>query len=167
MEVRRSLFADIPRILEIYSESKKFMAQNGNPTQWPEGYPSPELVEADVAENGYVVIDGGEIVGVFVFAENTDEAAYNNIDGAWENDEPYAVIHRCATGGTRGGVGRFILDWCFNKFSNIRVDTHESNVPMKSLLEKTGYHYCGKIWYEGYGERLAFQRVAYQKYRGE
>lgn len=157
MEIRRTQKKDIQKVMEIYEESRNFMYKNGNQTQWPSSYPSRELIEGDVEKDGYVVVDGDEILGVFVLSGT--EEAYNVIDGAWLNDKPYRTVHRLASGGTRSGVGRFALEWCFNKAGNVRIDTHEDNTPMRKLLEKNGYKYCGKIVYENYGERLAFQKI--------
>lgn len=159
MKIRRTEEKDIDIIMNIYETARKFMKENGNGTQWGDSFPTRELIEGDVLKDGYVVIDDKDILGVFVLNENTHELAYDRITGAWLNDKPYAVIHRLTTGGTHKGVGQFILDWCFNKFNNIRIDTHENNIPMKNLLIKNGYVYCGKIYYVGYGERVAFQKI--------
>ena len=44
-----------------------------------------------------------------------------------------------------------------NSYPNI--DTHENNTPMRNLLIKNGYKYCGKIQLSGgFGERMAFQK---------
>ena len=164
MKIRRTEKKDIDVIMNIYERAKKFMAENGNKTQWGGSYPDIKLVEIDVEKDGYVIVEDDQIIGVFVLEENAKEPAYRNIDGAWLNDKPYAAIHRCASSGTNKGVGQFLLDWCFNKVDNICIDTHEDNIPMKNLLNKNGYTYCGKIHYTAedygidYGERIAFQK---------
>ena len=81
------------------------------------------------------------------------------IKGKWLDDEPYGVIHTMASGGARSGAGQFILDWCLDKKENIRLDTHKDNSPMRNLLAKNGYQYCGVVTLEGRGERLAFQKT--------
>lgn len=158
MLVRRSQEKDINAIMKMYEKSRKYMKENGNPTQWGDTFPSLELVKKDILKDGYVVIENVQIIGVFVLEENAHEHAYEVIDGNWLNEKPYAVIHRLATGGTHKGVGKFILEWCFKKFNNIRIDTHEDNIPMKNLLYKNGYKYCGKICYKDHGERIAYQK---------
>ena len=160
MEVCRSQTHDLKMICKIYENAKSFMAQNGNPTQWGKGYPNIELVKADIEKGGYVVVEDEQIVGAFVFVEDACEEVYDNIDGAWLNCKSYGVIHRCATSVARNGVGQLILEWCFNKQGNIRIDTHRNNLPMLNLLKKNGYEYCGKVQYAvSDGERLAFQKV--------
>ena len=49
MEIIKANETHIPEILEIYAKARKFMKENGNPTQWEEGYPSREIVEKDIA----------------------------------------------------------------------------------------------------------------------
>ena len=59
---------DLDRILEIYEAARKFMAENGNPTQWNNGYPTRELLETDIRLNRlYSISRNGEICGAFVF----------------------------------------------------------------------------------------------------
>ena len=171
MRIRRTKEADIPRVLEIYDYAKKFMAENGNPNQWRGNYPSIDDVRRDIKNGGYVIAKESEgekpdkenleeeILGVFVLEENAHELAYDTIEGSWLNDEPYAVIHRCATLHNHKGIGQFFMDWCIKKVNNIRVDTHEDNLPMLKFLEKNNFIYCGKVVYESVGERLAFHLV--------
>lgn len=136
------------------------MAANGNPTQWGDSSPPVENVMSDAENNGYVVIEDGRIIGVFYFEENAHEPAYDSIEGSWINDEAYAVVHRCAVIENTRGIGQLILDWCFGRYNNIRIDTHEDNTPMKNLLSKNGYVYCGKVMYN----KVNGERIAYQKY---
>ena len=53
MKVRRAQEKDVDVIMDIYSKARKFMVENGNPTQWPNNYPSIELVKSDVEKDGY------------------------------------------------------------------------------------------------------------------
>ena len=48
MKIIKANETHIPEILEIYTKARKFMKENGNPTQWEEGYPSREIVEKDI-----------------------------------------------------------------------------------------------------------------------
>jgi len=157
MEIRRIQKRDIEKVMDIYKISRDFMAENGNPDQWGQHFPAKELIESDVEKDGYVVVENNEVIGVFVLSGS--EEAYHSIEGEWLNDEPYGTVHRMASGGGRAGIGQFILEWCLDKAGNIRIDTHENNTPMRKLLEKNGYTYCGKVVYEYHGERLGFQKV--------
>ena len=67
MEIRRAAVKDLAEILAIYQLAREEMRRFGNPCQWGESYPPPELVEQDIAEgNTYVITDGSEIAAVFV-----------------------------------------------------------------------------------------------------
>ena len=46
--IRRATLADLPVIENIYAIARQFMADNGNPTQWGDGYPKRELLESDI-----------------------------------------------------------------------------------------------------------------------
>jgi len=157
MEIRSLCKDDLPAVMEIYGSSRKFMAENGNAGQWGEDYPSKELVESFIGKGGYAVMENGEITGVFILSDKED--SYKSIDGQWLDDNPYGVIHMIASGGARKGAGQFILDWCLEKTGNIRIDTHINNIPMRRLLEKNNYIYCGIISLGVRGERIAFQKV--------
>ena len=68
MKIIKANETHIPEILEIYVKARKFMKENGNPTQWEEGYPSREIVEKDIAaDHCYVCIENENVAGVFVF----------------------------------------------------------------------------------------------------
>ena len=43
------------------------------------------------------------------------------------------------------------------KGPDFRCDTHPDNLVMQHLLEKLGYHYCGKVPIDGV--RLAYQKI--------
>ena len=53
------------RILDIYAHAREFMAKNGNPTQWGDNYPSPELLEEDIDTNRlFVYMVNGQMQAV-------------------------------------------------------------------------------------------------------
>ena len=64
MEIRKSTYDDVYRMLEIFKEAREFMKENGNPNQWGEAYPPKSLLLQDIEEgNSYVCIKDGIIVG--------------------------------------------------------------------------------------------------------
>ena len=70
------------------------------------------------------------------------------------------MIHRIASRQRIGHVGQSILDYCFTKINNIRIDTHKDNIPMQNMLKKNGFVYVGVIELISIQEsRLAFQAV--------
>lgn len=162
MRIRKAELKDLETILKIFEHARKYMSENNNPNQWEEGYPNAEIVEKDIEKsNGYVCLDDKDgIVGYFCFYVGIEED-YNKIyEGKWLNDKEYAVIHRIATISNKKGVGGFCMRYCFDKYKNIRIDTHKDNIPMQRLLEKEGYIKCGIIKIRRTGaKRTAFQKT--------
>ena len=65
MKIIKANETHIPEILEIYTKARKFMKENGNPTQWEEGYPSRGIVEKDIAaDHCYVCIENENVVEI-------------------------------------------------------------------------------------------------------
>lgn len=138
------------------------MRQNGNLHQWTGGYPSREILEADIAaDSSFVCLDDTQaIVGTFCFRYGiASEPTYATIyGGAWLNDKPYGVIHRIASAGKVGGIFAACLAWCRGYVDNIRIDTHRDNRVMQELLIRHGFSRCGIIYLANGDERIAFQR---------
>lgn len=161
MTIRQATPSDIPHIRAVYDSARRFMRTTGNMTQWTGGYPSREVIEADLAKAClHVCEEDGVLLAVFYFAEEDDPTYRTIYDGAWRNDRPYAVIHRIAVSAeARGrGVAGFVFDTCFERCPNIRIDTHRDNVPMQRALLKNGFECCGIIHLLNGDERVAYQR---------
>ncbi len=160
MQIRKATAADLTAIFSIYARARKFMAENGNGTQWGNVKPKKELVESDI-ENGisYVCVKDGEVVGVFALIFGEDPTYKIIYDGEWLSEEPYATVHRIASSGKVKGTGEFCINWALSQMPNIRIDTHKNNSVMRHLLSKLGFTYCGIIHLEDGDERLAFQKI--------
>lgn len=157
MEIRHAVPADMEAILDIYSQARQFMAENGNPTQWNDGYPQQEMLESDIRkEQLYAVLRDGKICGAFVFFVG-DDPTYDYIEGSWRADIPYGVIHRIA--GVGGGVFRAALEFCKAKADHLRIDTHRDNKPMQHLVEKAGFSPRGTIYVSDGSPRIAYDLI--------
>ena len=156
MEIRPTELKDLPLVMEIYDYARAFMRANGNATQWIDGYPSESFIRQEIEDgHSYVCTDEqGEILGTFCFILGEDPTYLNIYEGAWLNDEPYGVIHRMAASGKRKGVSEACLNWCFEHFENIRVDTHRDNKVMQHILTKYGFQRCGIIYVKNGTERM-------------
>ena len=156
--IRKAVKADLDGIMEIYEAAKKFMCENGNPTQWPKGYPSPELISEDI-ENGcqYVICAEDSVIhacfGLFV----GEDATYSYIEGKWIDDSPYAAIHRVASDGKLKGVFHSAFEFASGMHSHIRIDTHDDNTVMQNAILKCGFEYCGTIYAENGTPRRAYE----------
>lgn len=160
MIIQNAVLENLDAILEIYQQTRTFMRQQGNHNQWTGGYPSRELMESDILSgNCYVCMEDSEIIGVFCYFPGPDPTYANIYDGQWHNDEPYGVIHRIAVTSHRKGVAdecyRFALEQC----PNLRIDTHEDNIPMQRSLAKNCFLRCGIIHLENGDPRIAFQKI--------
>ena len=161
MIIRKSTLKDVEQIEKIYAHAKEFMRANGNPNQWKGDYPNAFDAEEDVKNGiGYVCESDGEIVGVFAF-NIAVEPTYNTIyNGAWQNDSPYAFMHRIAVSNHGKGVVDFCIDYCFKLYSNLKIDTHRDNIPMQKCLARHGFEYCGIIHLLSGDERMAYQKIS-------
>ncbi len=160
MEIRKTTMKDFDIVLEIYAQARQFMKDHGNPHQWGDNRPSKEQISDDIRHGcSYVCVEDGQILGVFYYAK-TEEPTYAHIyDGAWLNQLPYGVVHRIAAPGGRKGTASFCLNWCMLKSGgNIRIDTHQDNLPMQRMLEKNGFVKCGIIRLTDGDLRLAYQK---------
>ena len=153
--IRPAMQADLDEIEKIYAQARCFMAENGNPTQWNDGYPRRELLEGDLEKgNLYVAESGEEISGVFVFVMGEDPTYAYIKGGTWRSHSPYGTIHRIASRGS--GVFASALEFCKSRCDHIRVDTHENNKPMQHLAEKHGFSRRGIIYVADGTPRIAY-----------
>ncbi len=164
MEFRLAVVEDAMRAWELINQAKAYMNRMGR-CQWTDEYPSLGHIESDIANGyGYVLCLGGVPMayGALIF---TDEPVYDDIDGAWLSDMPYAVLHRlCVADEMRGcGVGAEYMR-CAEALirrrgvGSFRVDTNWDNANMLSILEKCGFAYCGDVVYPQ-GSRRAFEKL--------
>ena len=160
MKIRLAKINEIDRIKEIYNLAKTFMDNSGNAGQWVNNYPQKELLIEDVKNKQLYICtnDENRIVAVFCFFVGKEQTYERIYDGEWLNDEPYGVIHRIAVVEHKKGLASICIQWCLNKFPNIRIDTHKKNLPMQKTLLKNGFTYCGIIKKPDNSERLAYQR---------
>ena len=126
------------RVMFIFEQARQFMRLNGNLHQWTGGYPSEEVLEADISSNSSFVCvdDQKEVVGTFCFRYGfSPEPTYN-------------VIYDFSA----------CLEWCSRYVDNIRIDTHRDNRVMQELLLRHGFRRCGIIYLANGDERIAFQK---------
>ena len=157
--IEKANLSQLSPIMAIYARARQFMAQNGNPDQWGTAYPGENMIRQDIL-NGkcYVNLKDGCIRAVFYFAVETDPT-YGYIEGAWLNDEPYGVIHRIAVGESGKGVAAECFAFAESFCENLRIDTHEKNIPMQRCLVKNGFSRCGIIYLKNGDPRIAYQKV--------
>ena len=155
--IRLATQADMTDILEIYAQARRFMAENGNSTQWGQHHPAQQILEEDIQLGRlYAVEDGVRLCGVFMFRIGPDPT-YTHIEGSWRSHSPYGVIHRIA--GVGGGVFAAALEYCSTQIDHLRIDTHADNKPMQHVVEKAGFSKRGIIYVEDGTPRIAYDRI--------
>ena len=170
-DIRKATEQDIDLILKMFDHSRTVMRQNGNHAQWV-GYPTRADVAEDVRRGVAYVIENlkfkiensqfpnpdNQYIGTFALVPG-EEPTYGYIDhGRWIDERtPYCTLHRVAampgTSGVAEAVFRYIKDTC----THLRVDTHALNRPMRHILEKEGFVYCGIIYMPDGGPRDAYE----------
>lgn len=150
---------DVPSIMTVIEAARGIMRSSGNANQWKDGYPSLQVIEDDIQKGvGYVIADDGAVCGYFTFIPSPEPTYAKIYEGAWLDDEaPYHVIHRIASLPEARGIFRTLMDWCFEREQNIRIDTHRDNHIMQHCVESYGFSYCGIIYLASGDERLAYQ----------
>jgi len=168
MKIKLSTLKEVPIILEIIEDAKTYLASQ-NIDQWQNGYPNAAQIENDIlnGESFVVINDENQVMATSMFSTNK-EPTYKIIEGNWiiNEDEIYGVIHRMAIKKEFRKFGlatllfdEFHLQLVEKNIKSLKIDTHEDNLGMQSLIKKLGYTYCGII-YTNYGDkRLAFEKV--------
>ena len=157
MPIRPAVYEDLNAIMAIYDVARQYMRKNGNHSQWINGYPSRELVTEDIHRGVCYVEDDGGIRGVFALVLGDDPTYAYIEDGTWLDNEPYGTIHRIGSDGTRPGFLGRSLSFARSIIPNLRIDTHEANLPMRRLVEAHGFSRCGIIYVDDGSSRIAYQ----------
>lgn len=154
MSIRKSTPNDIDLILSMYDHSRSVMRADGNMTQWV-GYPTHEDVEDDIRRGVSHIIDG---MGTFALVPGI-EPTYGYIDhGRWIDEQtPYSTLHRLAALPGKRGIADIAFRYAKSQSDHLRVDTHHDNRPMRHILEKEGFVYCGIIYMPDGSPRDAYE----------
>ena len=152
--IRHSTPDDIDLILQMYDHSRGVMRADGNTAQW-EGYPLREDIEEDIERGVSYIIEG---IGTFALVPGI-EPTYSYIDhGRWiDTVSPYSTLHRLAALQGTNGVADIAFAFAKKHADHLRVDTHHTNRPMRHILEKQGFVYCGIIYMPDGGPRDAYE----------
>ena len=164
---RKAKTEDLNELMRIYTVAQAFMEANGNP-QWGKGFPDENDVKCGIVGGVLYVVaaSNGEIAAVFS-AVGYDRD-YDDIQGGWLSDGKYLAVHRVASAEKYRGQGaaKFIVNCAANeiakvrKCKSVRMDTHEKNIPMRSLLTSQAYTECATITLiRDDSARIAFEKL--------
>lgn len=165
MEFRRANEQDILEILAIIKQAQSYFKKQGI-DQWQGDYPNAGTIREDIAkEYAYVLLKDNHVAATVAVSFDGEETYDNIYGGEWLSNQPYAVIHHLAVNEELKGSGlstivmEHIFELCRQKgIHSIKVDTHEENKPMRRLLEKNLFSYCGIIHVSD-GERVAYEKL--------
>ncbi len=161
--IRKAHIEDTERILSIVRSAQLSLRELGI-DQWQDGYPSREVIDADITAGvGWVITDVNDNIIGYSAIVMSGEPAYTQIaDSSWHTPNDYVVVHRLCVDSTlhRQGTATALMRHAANIARNegikgFRIDTHRGNIRMLALVERLGFSYCGIITYDS-GERLAF-----------
>ncbi len=104
LQLRPATMAELDACFEIIKGGRAFQQEQGF-TQWTDSYPTREMIAEDIGlGRGYVITADGNLAG-YLCVTFDGEPLYDHIDGAWEKDAPYGVMHRMAFHSDYRGMG--------------------------------------------------------------
>lgn len=166
MTIRLAEKKDIDRIMQIIADARESIGRLGI-DQWQYGYPTRDIVKEDILlERSFVVVENDEICATFALMLHGEPTYKKIYCGAWISDGEYLALHRIAIDSNHRGRGiaekiiAFLSEFGVeNGYSSVRVDTHEGNIPMRKMLEKNGFEYCGTIHLLDGQPRVAYEKL--------
>lgn len=155
--IKRATVNDIQEISHLIDSGRKIMIASGNTHQWDDNHPSRGQIAKDIANgDSCLLLEDGKTIATWAFVKGSEPTYAVIYEGSWLNMELYHVIHRVASLPQYHGVMKDLLDWCFLKDDNIRIETHRDNINMQHCQTKYGFTYCGIIHLKNGDERQAY-----------
>lgn len=155
MIIRKSKFADLEMIVNIFKNAIKTMNEN-NIYQWDEIYPNDEILKQDILKNQmYVGIRDDVIVSVVVINKEFEQE-YEN--GNWQYDNTkFAIVHRLCVNPIYQNqrIGKETMIMIENLLlksgiESIRLDAFSQNPYALKMYENLGYKKVGEAnWRKG------------------
>ena len=163
--MRRAENKDINKIEYIIESAKKALKEDGV-DQWQIGSMDRNFLENQINKGkSYVYEDRGEVIA-YAYLSDDKEAAYEDLEDSFKG-ENYITIHTFAVDmeSREKGLGsRFmmeILKYVVNQnLDSLRIDTHQDNFSMRSLLNKFDFKKIGNILIDEEGRKKL--RIAYE-----
>ncbi len=164
IELRMAKPEEIQSAMEIIRSAKRHLKEQGI-DQWQTGYPDDSCIRQDILTGkGYFVADEDRILG-YLCVDYDGEPAYDHLNGEWETDGSYVVVHRMALSDQARGKGISDLVFSFVEemsrqkgVHSFRVDTDADNQKMRHILLKNGFAFRGTIWFDN-SEKIAFDKT--------
>ncbi len=163
MKIQHITPSDVDTAFEIINSAKAHLRDQGI-DQWQTGYPDLACITADaINKTGYFIKDGIDVLG-YLCIDFSGEPAYETLNGSWSGTEKYVVVHRMAFAehargrGLSAKVFRLVEELSAEKGVHyFRVDTDADNLKMQHVLKKSGFTFCGTIWFDN-SEKIALDK---------
>ena len=145
---------DMQSVYAIFSDAIADMNVRGI-HQWDEIYPTPAILNSDLAKGQlYVGESEADVVGVVVLSEECDPQ-YSN--GKWLGVGPFVIVHRlCISPDVQGtGIGRGLMiaveAWAkAHEYTEVRLDAFSLNPQALRMYDRLGYVKRGEAnWRKG------------------
>ena len=161
---KKADITDIPEIWAILQQAI-IRRKNDGSNQWQDGYPNPEVIKKDIEKGyGYVLTDGENAIGYCAILIN-DEPEYLKIEGKWLTNADFVVFHRVAIAEKYLGknLSQKIIDFIEefarkNNIKSLKADTNHDNFAMMKIFEKSGFTFCGIVYFRG-SPRRAYEKM--------
>lgn len=155
---------DLGEIMNVFAQARAFMGSLKNP-QWQDGFPDARFIVEKIANKlMYKLMCGDDIAAVFSVLDYDED--YDVIDGKWLTDGNYFVLHTVAVADKYRGRGcaKFIFAYAADMAGkrgkiSVRMDTHEKNLPMRTLVSSLGFTYCGALKVRGGKPRVGYEKL--------
>lgn len=142
---------DLALCVEILGNGRDFQREQGF-TQWADNFPDPNVIAEDIRQGcGFLLLKDGAVAG-YQYISLAGDPSYPNLEGTWQKDGCYGVIHRIAFApqfrgqGLSGQAFEAIGAYCKERGAkSLRIDTHPDNKRMQHVLEKAGFSYRGIV----------------------
>lgn len=142
---------DLSHCVEILRSGRAFQRQQGF-TQWTDDFPDPAVIAEDIQRgSGFLLLKDGVVAG-YQYISLDGDPAYPYMEGAWQKEGRYGVVHRIAFASQFRGQGlsrrafEIIGQYCAERGAeSLRIDTHPDNKRMQHVLEKAGFSYRGIV----------------------
>ncbi len=151
LTLRQAKPEELSLCVEILRSGRAFQRQQGF-TQWTDDFPDPNVIAEDIRLGcGYLLLKDGAVAG-YQYISLDGDPSYPYMEGTWQADGCYGVIHRIAFApqfrgqGLSGQSFTLIGQFCKEKGAkSLRIDTHPDNKRMQHVLEKAGFSYRGIV----------------------
>lgn len=164
LELRAAEPGDKETVMELINGAKRHLREQGI-DQWQTGYPDAACIDRDIRTGkGFLVTEESRVLG-YLCIDYDGEPAYDRLNGQWQTDGAYVVVHRMALAeqargrGISSAVFSLVEEMSRRKgVRSFRVDTDAGNQKMQHILKKNGFCRRGTIWFD-HSEKIAFDKA--------